>query len=145
MNIESGIIDYIYEQKIMPELPNYMGHIFEDISIQFLKKLNKNMTLPFIFDDIGRWWGNNPIGKCQEEIDIIAISKNSAIFGECKWKNSVGVEVLENLKRKADLFKQFQKKYYCLFAKGTFTKALQDIAKQDDSVKLITLKDIYNN
>jgi AAA+ ATPase superfamily predicted ATPase len=145
MNIESGITDYIYEQKIMPELPNYMGHIFEDISIQFLKKLNKTMTLPFIFDDIGRWWGNNPIGKCQEEIDIIAISKNSAIFGECKWKNSVGIEVLENLKRKADLFKQFEKKYYYLFAKGTFTKALQDIAKQDDSVKLITLKDIYSN
>lgn len=40
---------------------------------------------PFIYGNVGRWWGNNPILKSQEEIDILAYSKNLAVFGECKW------------------------------------------------------------
>lgn len=144
VNIESGMYDYVYEKKIFPDLSDYMGHIFEDICIQFFRRQNTNMKLPFVFDEIGRWWGNNPVKKCQEEIDIIAASKDSAIFGECKWKQSVGMEVLENLKRKASLFKQFDKKYYYLFAKGSFTQALQNETRKDDTVKLITLKDIYS-
>lgn len=143
MNIESGMADYVYQQKILPELPDYMGHIFEDICIQFLKRQNTAMILPFVFDEIGRWWGNNPISKCQEEIDIIAASKKTAIFGECKWKNTVGIETLEGLKRKASLFKQFDKKYYYIFSKESFSKALQAEATADETVKLIILKDIY--
>lgn len=144
INIESGLSNYVYEKKILPELSDYMGHIFEDICIQFMKRQNKTMSLPFVFDEIGRWWGNNPVEKCQEEIDIIASTKNMMIFGECKWKKSVGVEVLENLKRKANLFNQFEKKCYYLFVKGSFTQALQDLANKDSAIKLITLKDIYS-
>ena len=40
-----------------------------------MNRQNKNFKLPFIIDDIGRWWGNNPEKKCQEEIDIVAFSK----------------------------------------------------------------------
>jgi hypothetical protein len=143
VNIESGMVDYVYEHKILPELPNYIGHIFEEICIQYTNRQNKNFKLPFIIDNIGRWWGNNPEKKCQEEIDIIAFSKKTAIFGECKWKDKVGIEVLDELKRKASLFKQFDKKYYYIFAKGLFSKALQDVASENETVKLITLKDIY--
>lgn len=143
LNIESGMSDYVYEKKILPELPDYMGHIFEDICIQFLIRQNTAMQLPFVFDEIGSWWGNNPVKKCQEQIDVVASSKQAVIFGECKWKKSVGIEVLENLRRKADLFKQFNIKYYYIFTKGYFTQALQDVASNDSSVKLITLNDIY--
>ena len=53
--------------------------------------------------------------------------------------------MLDELKRKADLFKQFDKKYYFIFAKGLFSKALLDIASGNENVKLISLKDIYKN
>lgn len=143
-NIESGMVDYVYHQSILPEIPNYMGQIFEDICIQYMKRQNKSANLPIVFNEIGRWWGNNPVKKCQEEIDIIATSKNTAIFAECKWKNSVGIEILNELKRKAELFKQFDNKYYYIFSKGEFTKPLIDVASQNDFIKLISLKDIYN-
>lgn len=142
-NIESGMHEYVYEQKIVPEMSSYMGRVFEEISIQFLKRQNKNMNLPFVYDSIGRWWGNNPDLKRQEEIDIIATSKESIIFAECKWKDTVGIEVLEDLKRKALLFEGDKKQYFYLFSKGYFTKAVKDKAKEDESIKLIELRDMY--
>src|SRR5215469_4457013 len=106
------MFDYVYKEKILPQLPEYMGSIFENICMQYMKRQNKAMALPFVFDDIGRWWGNNPLEKRQEEIDLIAISGSAAIFGECKWKDVVGADVLNELKRKTEMFKQFDKKYY---------------------------------
>lgn len=144
MNIEAGMVDYVYDEKILQDVPNYMGLVFEDICIQYLIKQNKAFSLPIVFNDIGRWWGSNSIRKCQEEIDIIAISNNTAIFGECKWKNLAGIETLKELKRKAELFKQFDNKYYYIFAKGSFAKPLIEAASQDDFIKLVSLKDIYN-
>lgn len=143
INIELGMVDYVYDEKILPEIPSYMGTTFEDICIQYMMRRNKAMELPFTFNNIGRWWGNNPVKKGQEEIDIIATSKSAAIFGECKWKNSVGMETLNELKRKAELFKQFNNKYYYIFAKGSFTKHLIEAASNDTKINLISLKDMY--
>ena len=73
--------------RVIPFLPEYLGRIFEVASIEYLIRRNKAMTLPFMFNTIGRWWGTNPRKRCQEEIDILAVYENQAIFGECKWKN----------------------------------------------------------
>lgn len=120
-----------------------MGFIFEDICIQYLKLQNKNKALPFVFDKIGRWWGNNPLEKKQEKIDIIALNGNEAIFGECKWKDIVNTDVLNNLKRKAAMLRQFDRKYFWLFSKGSFSGELCTEAAKDSNVRLITLDDIY--
>ena len=143
MNIESGMFDHIYNEKIRSQLPEYMGHIFEDICIQYMKRQNRVLALPFVFDKIGRWWGNNPLEKKQEEIDFIALNGNKAIFGECKWKNTVSVDVFNALKIKAEMFRQFDKKYYYIFSKSGFSESLQAAAAQDKNVRLITLYDIY--
>ena len=144
MTIESGMFDYVYKEKILPQLAEYMGYIFEDICIQYMKRQNKALVLPVVFGSIGRWWGNNPLEKKQEEIDLIALNGKTAIFGECKWKDIVGVDVLTDLKRKSEMFRQFNKKYYYIFSKGGFSKGLQTIASQDKSVRLISLDDIYH-
>jgi AAA+ ATPase superfamily predicted ATPase len=144
MNIELGMTDYVYDEKILPKLPDYMGHIFEDICIQYMKKQNKARALPFIFDKIGQWWGNNPESKSQEEIDVVATAEKSAIFGECKWtKELVGVELLNDVKRKSAIFNLFEKKYYYLFSKSGFTDNLQKIAKEENNIMLVSLNDIY--
>ncbi|MCL2833477.1 MAG: ATP-binding protein [Treponema sp.] len=143
-NIESGMSGYIYREKIHPQLSDYMGFIFEDICIQYMKRQNKVMALPFVFDSIGRWWGNNPLEKKQQEIDMVAISGKTAIFGECKWKDIIGADVFHNLKQKAEMFKQFNKKYYFIFAKGGFSDSLRKIAEEDNNIQLISLEDIYS-
>ncbi|MDD4120901.1 MAG: ATP-binding protein [Clostridia bacterium] len=142
-SIESGMYEYVYEEKILPEIPEYMGHIFEDICIQYLKRENSRRKLPFIFDEIGRWWGNNQIEKSQQEIDIIASSGKNAIFCECKWKKKVGVEVLESLIKRSEIFKQFEDKYYYIFAKGSFSEQLKRISEEKKNIILITLDDLY--
>ena len=143
MIIESGMFDYAYDEKILPQFPEFMGPIFEDICVQYMKRQNKERKLPVVFSNIGRWWGNNPIEKRQEEVDLIAAAGKTAIFGECKWKDHTGADVLNELKRKAEMFRQFSQKYYYIFSKGQFSDSLKGIAGEDKNVRLITLNDIY--
>jgi AAA+ ATPase superfamily predicted ATPase len=143
MNIEAGMKDYVYTEKVSPNFSDYMGLIFEDICIQYLRRKNKEAALPFVFDNTGRWWGNNPIKKSQEEIDIIAYSGKSAIFGECKWTDTVSADVLISLKDKAKMFGQFDKKYYYIFSKGGFSDSLISLAKSSKDVVLIDLNEIF--
>jgi len=143
INIESGMVEYVYQERVLPGLPDFMGHIFEDICMQYLIRQNKALKLPFVFDEIGRWWGNNPKEKKQEEIDIIAAAKNVAVFCECKWKASVGIDVYHDLKRKAELFPQITEKYFVIFAKGSFSDAIIRLVEKEKMVKLVSLEDIY--
>lgn len=80
----------------------------------------------------------------EEEIDFIAFNGESAVFGECKWKNAqIGEDVLNELMLKADLFPQFKRKGYALFSKPGFTKALTTKAENDDNIMLIGLDEMF--
>jgi len=70
--------------------------------------------------NIGRWWGTNAQTRSQEEIDIMAVRKDEAIFAECKWKNAdVDIGVLYELKRKSELFPHL--KLICLYLLKTIS------------------------
>lgn len=97
-----------------------------------------------MFGRIGRWWGNNPEKKRQEEIDILAVDEENAIFGECKWKNEpIGIGVLDELVQKSLLFNHYKNKYYMLFSKSGFTKELEGAAVKLGNVRLVDLKMLY--
>ncbi|MFD3158708.1 ATP-binding protein (plasmid) [Haloimpatiens sp. FM7330] len=135
--IEQEMIDYIYENKIKPEFSNYIGHIYEKICIDYLNRKNKKMLLPFVFEKIGSWWGNNPIKKRQEEIDILAISENKAIIGECKWRNELlDINVVNSLIEKAQIL-PYEEKHYIFFSKSGFTEAVIDFSKHNPSIELV--------
>lgn len=139
--IEQEMYDYVFEKKIEPFLNQYMGFIFEDVSIQFLTKLNFQKKLPFVFEKIGRWWGNNTLRKRQEEIDILAFSNKSALFGECKWYDKkVGVQIYEQLKDKSKIF-DFSEKYFVIFSKSGFERNLLEISESNDDLLLFDLDD----
>lgn len=141
-NIESGLTEYVYDHYIEPFFPAYMGGIFEQICLQYMKRRNAKFELPFVFREIGRWWGNNPIRKRQEEIDILAVSENEAIFCECKWKKEpVTSEALDALVERSELFSHEQK-YFFLFSKSGFDRKLQKTAKLDDTIRLINFADM---
>ena len=83
--IARGAADLVYK-RIEPHLPEYMGKVFEEICKQYLWKLLLSGKSPVEFTSLGRWWGNDPVHKCQAEIDIMGEQdKDTALFAECKW------------------------------------------------------------
>jgi len=102
--IEQHLIDYVIEEKIKPYFNSYVGLIFEDIAMQYITLQNQKGKLPFVAEHIGKWWGNNPIKKQEEEIDIAAFDKDNLIICECKWQDKrVGISEINSLMEKSTL------------------------------------------
>ena len=81
--------------------------------------------------------------KREEEIDIVAASNDKAILCECKWRNEkTDKDVLETLLERRKLLPWFNECYYYIFSKSGFTAACQQLANENDKVKLITYKDM---
>jgi AAA+ ATPase superfamily predicted ATPase len=140
--IMAGKAKLAYDLEIRPYLDHYMGITFEDICRQYLVY---HADVPFPIKVIGSWWGGNPETKVPEEIDILAVNGKNSIFGECKWQSApTDLAVLKGIKRKAELFPEFDNKYYYLFSRSGFTSGVNKAAEEDGSIRLITLTDIYN-
>ena len=141
--IVSGLGRAIYDHEVAEGLSAYMGLIFEEICRQYIVEEAKKNMLPFFTAKAGRWWGNNPKERRQEEIDILAFRKDSALFCECKWTNAtVDVDVLCDLDAQAELF-PFKNKWFWLFAKFGFSGRLAIEAGKRDNVRLIRFEDMF--
>lgn len=141
--IARGAADLAY-RRIEPELPNYMGSVFEDICIQYLWKQLIDGKSPVNFRELGRWWGTNPKTKSQEEIDIMGTDKNVALFAECKWTNEkVDLGVLETLVARSNLF-NYTDKHFFLFAKTGFTSGCIKKASELGNVTLVVYDEMVN-
>lgn len=139
--ITRGAADLAY-QRIAPELPHYMGGVFEEICRQYLWELLLEGKCAVNFNDLGRWWGTNPKTRTQEEIDIMGADKDFALFGECKWTNEkVDLNVLETLVRRSELL-HYNKKYFYLFAKTGFTGRCTYRAEEMGNVTLVTYEEM---
>lgn len=140
--IARGAADIVYK-RIEPQLPDYMGRVFEEICMQYLWKLLLKGNAPVEFVSLGRWWGNDPIKKSQAEIDIMGEQDaETAIFAECKWRNEkVDLDILGTLVERSKLF-HYIKMHYYLFSKSGFTKECIEKAEQMRNVTLVSYKDI---
>lgn len=135
----------VYQTLILPNLNDYIGHLFEDICKDYMLLHISTNKIPFVFNQIGRWWGTNGITKTEEEIDIVSFTNDNknAFFAECKWKNEkVGINVLKELIRKSELLPQFQNKFYGIFSKSGFTQEVKNYAVQNN-IYLYDLDDLY--
>ncbi|MDR2572446.1 MAG: ATP-binding protein [Oscillospiraceae bacterium] len=142
-NIESGHGRKVLENHIQQGMSAYVGRIFEDACCEYMKRINGTKALPFMFDNIGRWWGTDPGTKSQKEIDIIADADEKAIFGECKWtKDEVGINILNELRQKSMIHKRYTDKSYILFSKSGFHEGIHSLSPTD--VKLADLQMLYN-
>ena len=119
---------------VAKELRTFTGPVFEDLCRDWVMEQAATGRLPFVPERTGAWWGRH------EEIDIMAIGEDAALFGECKWTGRlVGMNILDDLKRKAHpLIKQGEwiHVYYALFSRSGFTGALEARAR-DDGVLLV--------
>jgi len=143
-NISQISLDYgdmVYDY-ISGQISDFMGETFENICQQYLWRENVARRLPLQFKDCGRWWGNNPKTKSEQEIDILACDYegNNALFCECKWTNEqVDGRILDNLMDKASMF-NYSEKYFILFSKSGFKANLKKRA--NEYVILVDFKDI---
>ena len=75
----------------------------------------------------------------------MAVDEDSAIFGECKWKNeTVGIGVLNDLIEKSKILGQYKNRYYVLFSKSGFSKEVATMASSMGNVELVSLERLYN-
>ena len=132
----------IYYSKVKPQLMDFMGKIFEEICIQYLFSPTVYDTAPFPIGNIGRWWGTNPKTKMQEEIDIVAISENQILLGECKWRNApVDTGIIQTLLNCGTLF-SYSQKYFFLFSKTGFTDSALALGNQNN-IRMICFSEMF--
>ena len=140
--IVRGIGPDIYLNQVKPQISHFMGLVFEEICQQYLYQPDVLSSAPFLYGKCGRWWGNNPVQKRQEEIDIVALSEQQILLGECKWQNApVGSDVIHDLILQGNLFYMTEKWFY-VFAKNSFTKEAVQCAEQYQNLRLISFKEM---
>lgn len=128
--ISMGMGESVYENMVKPQLNSFMGSIFEEICRQYLYQKEIYRTLPFMFGVLGRWWGNNPKEKREEEIDIVALGENQVLLGECKWRNEkADAKVMKTLVERGELL-SYQEKCYYVFSKSGFDENAKAVAEQ---------------
>jgi len=129
-SIEEGIFN---TEIVKKDYPSYLGHVFENVSRQFLIKEGKNI---FDMTKIGKWWHKD------KEIDLSALNEagKEILFGECKWQDKVDAfSVLAELKEKAGHVNWFNGKRKEKFV--IFAKSFKEKFKEKD-VYLFDLKDM---
>ena len=140
--IVRGIGPDIYLNQVKPQISHFMGLVFEEICQQYLYQPEVISSAPFLYGKCGRWWGNNPVQKRQEEIDIVALNEQQILLGECKWQNApVGSDVIRDLMLQGNLFYMTEKWFY-VFAKDSFTKEAVQCAEQYKNLRLISFKEM---
>lgn len=132
-------------EEIMDNINDYMGTVFEKICEQYLLRAAKEKKLPFIPFKMGKWWGNNPLLKAQDDIDILALDKTGekALFCECKFRNkSMSMEEYDDLVMATKMFQNIKEKHLMFFSKSGFTEPVKERAAREKTT-LLTIEDLY--
>ena len=141
--IDSGRIAKTYAHAVKPYFADYMGLVFEQMCKDYLLYYAKD--LPIELNEIGQWWGTDPIQKKQIQIDIVGtpVEGRSYLIGSCKYRNEkIGMDELELLRNYATVFGKGDRYHYYIFSKGGFTDGLLD-AQAHGEVTLVTLDEMY--
>ncbi len=132
-------------KEIMDEISDFMGLAFEDICRQYLIRQAKLGRLPFVPADIGKWWGNNPVIKAQDDVDLLAVNRKGTegIFCECKFTSRpMPMEEYDDLIMATKAFPESMKKHLFFISKSGFTAPVQRRAEREGAV-LLTLEDLF--
>ena len=99
--------------------------------------------MPFVFDRMARWWGNDALLRREAELDIVATDGRAALVGECRWRNEpVGRADVEALLDKGRLL-HFDDYYYVFFAKRGFRTGARELAADSNGrLTLVSFADM---
>ena len=171
-NMLNGLIspEMYYEKELTKEkLNTFIGHRFEQICETYLKEQFYNGKMPFFAENLGRWWGNNPVLKKQEEIDgeliissnspngrvkakskacldrtyLLAYDDENAVICECKYtEDPFDEKQLKDLQDSALCVMQ-QNKSYIIFSKNGVSSGVEKHLKNLPGYSVITLDDLF--
>lgn len=137
--------DTYFKETVLPQIPDYMGSIFEEMCRYYLQQMSVKGDIGFTITKIGRWWGTDPKLKQEEEIDIVGVNpvEKCVLLGECKYQNqSIHLDVAKKLLERGLLITTYQNKSYVLCSKTNFTEEVRWFA-QENKIMLVTLEDLY--
>ncbi len=145
-NMLNGLIkpDLYYDKEITKQrLNTYIGYRFEGVCETYLKEQFYEGKMSFFAEDLGRWWGNNPVLKKQEEIDILAIDSDNALFCECKFtEEKFDEKQLKDL-QDSSLCIHRSNKSFIIFSKNGVTSGVEKLIKDDKRYSVVDLKDLF--
>lgn len=131
--------------EIMGEISDYMGSVFEDICRQYLIRRARAGKLPFVPYTIGKWWGNNPVIKAQDDVDLLALDRKGekGIFVECKFRNRpMEMEEYDDLLTAVEAFPGVREKTMIFISKGGFTETVRKRA-QEEGAELVEAGEMF--
>ena len=146
LNMLNGLIspELYYERELTKEkLNSFVGHRFESICETYLREKFYLGKMPFYAQQLGRWWGSNSQLKRPEEIDIVALDEENALFGECKYR-----EIPFDEKQLSDLMDSSlcinrKNKYYVIFSKKGITTGVRKKIEGSPSYRIVDINDLY--
>lgn len=135
--IESGSGGIIAPQILTDQqFTTFLGKpAFEDICLQFLRRMNRAGRLPFMGTSFGTWWGNDPKEMRQNDIDVIMADRTTGqiLLGECKWKNeSPDSASIKRSMEKDHLMPQYRRFFHCFISKVPFQESVRQIQTQGE-------------
>lgn len=147
--IDAGIGGIFADKTVFGEaLSAFIGKpAFEQICLQYMLRLNKELKLPFLATSFGKWWGNDSVKREETDIDICLGDKEGKriIIGECKWRNEpAGRSDIEEWMAKDYLLLGYTDRYYVYFSKGGYTSAALELAEKNPRLRLLTPKDLFS-
>ena len=132
-------------KEISDGLSDYMGEAFEGICKEYFVRRAKKGDLPFIPYKMGKWWGNNPYIKEQDDVDLLMLDKTGkkGIFVECKYTNSkMPHKEYDDLKNAMQAFPDLEEKYMYFVSKSGYEASVIRHAREDGAV-LLTVDDLF--
>lgn len=146
LNMLNGLISpsLYYERELTKEkLNSFVGHRFEGICETYLKEKFYMGRMAFQAEQLGRWWGPNPILKKSEEIDIIALDDENVVFCECKYRETPFDEKQLSDLLDSSLCINRRNKYYVIFSKNGITSGVREKIEGNPQYMVVDLNELY--
>lgn len=116
---------------------NYVPHFFEEVCRQYLIRQNRAGNIDVPFDEIGRYWYDDPANHANGEFDIVTRDPQGFIFYEAKFrKTPVGQKMVE------EEISQVKATRLCCYKYGFFSRSGFAV-KASDEIELIDLQDMF--
>ncbi|MFH1653675.1 MAG: ATP-binding protein [Pseudomonadota bacterium] len=142
--IRQNVDDWLYDAIMAPKWENYCGYSFELFCWKNIKTIISILGIKKVFQQSGSFWQKQTKAKAGVQIDLV-IERTDGIthIGECKWSSGkIGMSIIEELKRKKDLYPN-PKKHTLKTLLITTHGVTEQVAKSDGIDDVITLNEMF--
>jgi len=131
--------DIFYDRYIADDFENkYVPKAFEEISKQYLIRMNRNGMMEVPFDQIGRYYYDDPEARTNGEFDVVTHDEKGYIFYEAKFRT----KPLERTRIEAEI-DQVKRVHLDCYRYGFISRSGFEKGVDQDDLILIDIKDLY--